>query len=262
MPEFRYISWGCGLQSTTLVEMVAEGKLACDAIFFADTRDEPYWVYETLGFYWTRPPCPVYVVSKGRLSDYLRGKVERGERSASIPAWTLGEEGRASPLRRQCTREFKIEVIDKAVRKLLGYKRKQRMRHDVRCLQGISFDELDRMAPSHEPWKTNEYPLVDLRMSEKDCVAFFERRGLPVPRKSSCRYCPWHSDRYWRDMKQNDPREFEQACEVDELIRGMSERGVDSPVFIHRSLVPLRQAYFKEDQRELFREDCSGHCGV
>lgn len=29
---FRYISWGCGLQSTVLVQMVCEGKLQADAI--------------------------------------------------------------------------------------------------------------------------------------------------------------------------------------------------------------------------------------
>ncbi len=259
---FRYISWGCGLQSTVLVQMVCEGKLQADAIFFADTMDEPYWVYETLGNYYLRPPCPVYVVTKGKLSEHMRAAAEQGKRWAAIPGWTKGEDGRAAPLRRQCTREYKIEVIQKAVRTVLGYALGERVKHRVTSIQGISFDELDRMSPSRIPWVTTEYPLVDARMTANDCRDFFLSRKLRVPRKSSCRYCPYHSDRYWRDMKQNDPVEFEQACEVDMLIRDLTRVGDANPVFIHRSLVPLREAYFGENQRELFREDCSGHCGV
>jgi len=242
--------------------MVCEGTLKADAIFFADTMDEPWWVYQTLGFYWLSPRIPVHVVSKGKLSEDLRIAVETGKRWACIPIWTLTEDGTAGPLRRQCTREYKIEVIEQAVRKLLGYGKGERCKHEAVCIQGISFDELDRMRPNRTPWITNEYPLVDLGMTRTDCREFFESRGLPVPRKSSCRYCPYHSDSYWKSLKQNDPEEFAAACETDELVRNLTKLGVTNPGFIHRSLVPLREAYFGEDQHEMFRDECSGHCGV
>jgi len=259
---FRYISWGCGLQSTTLVEMACEGTLKADAIFFADTRDEPSWVYETLGFWWARAPVPIYVVSKGKLSSDLEAAASEGKRFASIPAWTAGGDGRAAPLRRQCTREYKIEVIEKALRRLLGYEPRARCRHDAVCIQGISFDELGRCRPARTPWITNEWPLVELGMTRNDCREFLQARNLPIPKKSSCVYCPYHSDKYWRELKEQEPAEFAEACRVDETVRNMTMRGVQSPCFIHRSLIPLRQADFGADQRELFDKECSGHCGV
>ena len=262
MKPFRYISWGCGLQSTVLVEMVCEGTLKADAIFFADTRDEPHWVYETLGYWWLRSPVPIHIVTKGRLSDAMLLATSQGTRWASIPCWTLGCDGRAAPLKRQCTYDYKIEVIQKALRRILGYARGERCKHEAICMQGISFDEMDRCSASRVPWITNEWPLVDLGITRTDCRIFLEERNLPIPRKSSCRYCPYHSDRYWRDMKQNHPSEFEQACQTDEAIRNLTQAGVDKPCFIHRSLVPLREAYFGEDQKELFGRECSGHCGV
>ena len=262
MSEFRYISWGCGLQSTTLIQMLCEGTLKADAVFFADTMDEPWWVYETLGRWYLDIPVPVHVVTKGKLSEHIRLSAEEGRRWAAIPLWTRTADGSPGPLRRQCTREYKIEVIQKAVRRILGYTKGQRVKHRVTCIQGISFDELDRCRPNYTPWMTNEYPLVDQGMTRHDCREFFEQRGLAIPRKSSCRYCPYHSDRYWRELKQNDPAEFAQACEVDERVRNLTMVGVANPGFIHRSLVPLREAYFGEDQREFFGNECSGHCGV
>jgi len=254
---FRYISWGCGLQSTVLVEMVCEGTLNADAIFFADTMDEPHWVYETLGYWWLRSPIPIHVVTKGKMSEAI---YQKGW--ASIPAWTLGDDGRAAPLRRQCTREYKIEVIERAVKRILGYRLGEHCKHKAICLQGISFDEMDRCSLNRKPWITNEWPLVDLGMTRTDCSMFLEERGLPVPKKSSCRYCPYHSDRYWREMKQQHPQEFAEACQVDDKIRDLTSMGVERPCFVHRSLVPLREAYFGEDQKELFGRECSGHCGV
>lgn len=258
---FKYISWGCGLQSTVLVEMVVEGTLQADAIFFADTMDEPSWVYETLGFYWLRPPCPVHVVTKGRLSEHMLNSAIDGKKWASIPLWTKTSDG-AAPLRRQCTREYKIEVIEKALRRILGYQPGERSKHKAICMQGISFDEMQRARPNRTSWIESEYPLIEQGMTRQDCREFLESRKLPVPKKSSCVYCPYHSDSYWRDLKANHLKEFEQACQVDEASRNLTKLGVSNPCFVHRSLLPLREAYFGEDQIELFRDECAGHCGL
>ncbi len=261
--RFSYISWGAGLQSTTLVAMAVAGGVAADAIIFADTQDEPEWVYETLWYWRSRSRnIPIYVPSKGSLSEALRDKIENGKRFANLPLWTAGTDGRAAPLLRQCTREWKIEVIAREVRRILGYQHGQRVTHDVRCLLGISLDEAGRMRPNRYAWQVNEYPLIERRMKRGDCEAYLTERGIPVPRRSSCRYCPYHSDSYWRDLKENYPDEFERACKVDDLVRGMSERGTQSPVFVHRSLVPLRRASFGESQMDFFTEECSGSCGV
>jgi hypothetical protein len=43
----RFLHLGAGVQSSTLVEMVVEGELEpVDYVLFADTGDEPPWVYK------------------------------------------------------------------------------------------------------------------------------------------------------------------------------------------------------------------------
>lgn len=117
------------------------------------------------------------------------------------------------------------------------------------------------MRESSDRWITNSYPLVDAALRRSDCEAYLRKIGWPVPKKSSCRFCPYHSDRYWRDLKHNHAKEFEMACEFDELIRDMSKSGVKQPVYLHRSLKPLRAVKF-DGQPELFSEECAGVCGV
>ena len=263
---FRYISYGAGVQSTALLVMSAlglHGVPKADIAVFADTGDEPQWVYDTLKWYSEWSPIPVNVCrNEFSLSHELRIGAY-GKRSASIPAFTAGADGRESMIRRQCTKEFKIEVIQKFVRRFLGIEARCKARRAVICFQGISLDEAHRMKPNRASWITNHWPLVDARLTRADCVRFLESQGLPVPRKSSCVFCPYHSDGYWRDLKDNYPEEFEKACGTDRAIRDMSKRGMRQPLFVHRSLVPLSEVKFRhEDQREMFGNECDGVCGV
>src|SRR5690606_6623803 len=45
------------------------------------------------------------------------------------------------------------------------------------------------------------------------------RNGYPVPMKSACIGCPFHDDRYWRDMRDNRPEEWADAVDFDRQIR-------------------------------------------
>lgn len=265
--HYTYISLGAGLQSTALLvcsERGLHGVPKADVAIFADTGDEPAWVYEhldVLGF-WAK--TPIRVVRKGCLSDDMIAR-HRGEKSrlACIPAFTKGDDGREAMLRRQCTREYKIEPIEKMVRELLGYKPRQRIRESVQCLLGISVDEASRMRPSRTRWITNAYPLVDANLTRGRCAEIIEAAGLPVPKKSSCVFCPYHSDGYWQTLKQEHPGEFAKAVAFDREIRDMSMSGMERPAFLHRTLQPLDQVDFDERTRlPLFDEECDGYCGV
>src|SRR4051812_29702334 len=93
-----------------------------DAAIFADTGDEPAWVYDHLERLKEWSPIPIHTTAKGRLSRDVEDRLTgRRSRVAAIPAWTRGRDGRAAPLRRQCTQEYKIEPLEKKVRELLGY---------------------------------------------------------------------------------------------------------------------------------------------
>lgn len=278
---FRYVSLGAGTQSSALLVMSALGLHGCpraDVAIFADTQAEPAWVYEQLAVLapWAGARgIPVITATRGSLEDDTMS-AHKGQRTrfAAIPAFTTGRDGRATPLRRQCTREYKIEVIERKARELMGFARGERIagRAKAEALIGISIDEADRMKPSRTPWVTSLHPLIDARLNRDACVRILQEAGLPVPRKSACVFCPYHDDRYWLDLKQEFPGEFERAARFDDGIRDMSKSGVKGQVFLHRSLLALRDIDFAgrvaERERQgrfafdAFSNECEGVCGV
>ena len=273
-----YLSLGAGVQSSALYVMTTLGLYGCpkaDVAIFADTQDEPAYVYDQLARLrqWGNDNSGprIDIVTAGHLSaDVISRHNGTRPRFAAVPAFTADDTGRAVILRRQCTREYKIAPIEKQVRTLLGLVPRQRAKGRVSAtaLIGISLDEATRMKPSRTAWITNRYPLVDARMRRKDCLEVLKAMGLPEPKKSACVFCPFHDDAYWLWMKTEHPAEFERAARVDEQIRDMSRSGVARPVFLHRSLQPLRQINFAERRRlplfetDQFQNECEGMCGV
>lgn len=269
-----YLSLGAGVQSSALYILSATGRAPrADVAIFADTQDEPAYVYEQverLRVWGAAHGGPsIDTVSAGHLSEHVIER-NRGERKrfAAIPAFTLGLDGRASMLRRQCTREYKIEPIERHVRKLMGFEKGQRIagKATATALIGISRDEVQRMKPSRTKWIKNEYPLVDLGLRRQACEQVVREAGLPRPLKSACVFCPYHDISYWRWLKTEHPVEFERAAVVDDNIRNMTKSGVANPVFLHRSLKPLREVDFEDRQEDLFPDgfgnECEGMCGV
>jgi hypothetical protein len=66
-------------------------------------------------------------------------------------------------------------------------------------------------------------------------------------------------------MKENYPKEFAHAVEVDGWVRDLTTAGVKRPCYVHRSLKPLAEIDFNppvDPQMGLFIEECEGHCGV
>ena len=270
--DFTYMSFGAGVQSTAMLVASAlglENIPRCEVAIFADTGDEPSWVYEHLALMsqWSQDHgIQVEVVSAGHLSADVQARHEGlKKRFACIPAFTEGQDGRASILRRQCTREYKIEPITKRVRELLGYQPRQRAKKRVRCLIGISLEEAQRMKPSRFKWVTNDFPLVFNGLRRRDCETLIANQGLSVPQKSSCVFCPFHSDRFWLGLQTDYPQEFARAVAFDRMIRDMSMSGLKHPAFLHRSLQPLDAVDFSpkdRDQVDMFGNECEGHCGI
>jgi len=272
--DFTYISFGAGVQSTALLAMSALGLKGCpkaDVAVFADTQDEPRWVYDHLEKMklWAKTHnLDVKTCTAGKLSEHATDLTR--SRWANIPLWTMGENGKEAPLMRQCTRDYKVVPIEKEVRKLLGFKKGERIagKKMVQCLLGISIDEIIRMKPSRTPWITNSFPLIDARMRREDCLSLSSELGLPVAKKSSCVFCPYHDNATWEDMRVNHPEEFAKAVEFDKKIRDMTKRGVKQATFIHRSLQPLDQVDFIDKNQlrlwgdDAFGNECEGMCGV
>ena len=264
-----YLSLGAGVQSSALLVMSALGLKGCpkaDFAVFADTQDEPFWVYQHLAVLapWAEANgVPIKIVTAGRLSDETL-RVPLTKRRAALPVFTEGVDGREAMLPRQCTEEYKLAPIRRYLRQLLGVGQRGRVKPGaVVALIGISFDERIRISPSRRLWISNRWPLIDATMRRHDCVNLLQQHGLPVPQKSACVYCPFHDDLYWHTLKTHHSDEFQKACAFDEAVRSSSSRGVRHQVYLHRSLVPLRDVVF--DVRasfDGFGNECSGHCGV
>ena len=264
--DFTYLSLGAGVQSSALLVLACQGGVPKpDVAIFADTGDEPKYVYDYLKVLTAyAAPFGVEVVKaqKGVLSERLLLSMNGGGSAPSLPVFQDGGRG---ILPRQCTFDYKIAPILKKARECMAYKPRQRVKHKVRAMLGITLDEAQRMKPARERWVTNTWPLVDLSLMRDDCFGIIEEAGLPEPLKSACVYCPYHSDSYWQWMKDEHPTEFERAVVFDDAIRDMSGRGVNNPTYIHRSCVPLSEAVFNvgdPDQVDMFGNECEGMCGV
>lgn len=270
-PRLRYLSFGAGVQSTCLYLMACEGAFGDDGptvAIFADTQDEPASVYAHLDRLAADfgHVIPIRRVTKGRLSAVV-GSGREGRRTAAPPLHVRNERGEQAMLRRQCTREFKIEPIEREARSMLGVEKGKRVRGWVESWQGISLDEAQRMKPNRRVWVRNRYPLVfDRPMTRQQCHAYNVRRGYPAP-KSACVFCPFTDDGRWREMKRARPDEFAQAVAFDNALRrDGGPRGVSSESYVHRSLRPLEDVDFSnaEDmgQQNMFANECEGMCGV
>jgi len=262
------ISLGAGVQSSAMALMAAHGELTPmpDCAIFADTGWEPAHVYRWLDYLETKLPFPVHHVTAGNLRADVMASAATGTRTANPPFFTQAGDLSKGFLRRSCTKEYKIEPIQKKLREMIGLKPRQRAPKIPVIEQwiGISTDEAMRMRPSREAYITHRWPLIELRKSRSDCLLWLERAGYPVPGKSACIGCPFHSNDEWRKIRTN-PEEWRDAVEFDRAIRG-GIRGTRDQLFVHRSLVPLGQVDLStaEDrgQLNLFNNECEGMCGV
>jgi hypothetical protein len=269
--HLRVLSLGAGVQSTTLALMAAAGEIGPmpDCAIFADTMAEPKGVYAHLEWLETQLPFPVYRVSAGNLKEVILSAMNGDRRmDARPPFFTAG----GGMLRRQCTGDFKIDVIQRKVRELLGLRPRQRSPRSIEVEQwiGISTDELIRVKPSRLPYVVHRWPLIERRMNRHDCLRWFEARfpGRNLT-KSACTFCPYHNNDQWREMKANDPDAWAEAVAVDRAIRpGMPgpKRPEGTRWFVHADRVPLDEVDLStpEDrgQLNLFLNECEGMCGV
>lgn len=268
----RILSLGAGVQSSTLALMIAHGELPpVDAAIFADTQWEPAHVYTWLDWLESEVqrlphPFPIYRVTESNLrADTLRKQNTTGGRFAAIPWFTVNPDGSKGMGRRQCTAEYKLKPLRRKQRELAGLAPKQRSKGVVvETLIGISTDEALRMKPSRDRWARNAWPLIEQGISRQECLRWFERKGYPLPPKSSCIGCPFHSDHEWRAVRA-DPQSWADALEIDAAIRNPG-RGMRPEQFMHRSCVPLAEVDLStaEDhgQADMFNNECEGMCGV
>ena len=270
--DLRVISLGAGVQSSCMYLMADEGLFGpVDISVFADTQCEPAHVYDQLSRLEELGSIPIIRATAGSLLKSIEGAAKGEEgRFASVPFWVEGEDGREAPGHRQCTREYKIDVVKLAIRTHLGLKPGERMvgKYKVEEWVGISLDEVQRAKPSRYKWSTTRWPLLyDIPMRRQDCIDWMVDRGHPLPKKSACTFCPWRNIEEWRIMRDDDPTSFEEAVRIDHLIRERGPmKGMERLQYVHRSLRPLDEIVndksIVDNQLDMFGNECEGMCGV
>jgi len=246
------IAWnyGGGRQTAAIAVLIANGALPRpDYVQMSDTSREKSatWRYyeNHLGPY-LKDKCGITVdiVPHEEASSDLYN----GEGTLLIPAFDKHE----GKMTNYCSGYWKREPCTRHIRK--------RIDADG-CTQanlwlGYSTDEAHRFPKTQRlQWLTVAAPLIDLGININTCIVLVEKAGLPPAPKSTCYICPNQSDRQWIELADEEPSEFEKACEVDELIRLNDER---DGLFLHQRRMPLRMAveesrkYTTKDEHPLF----------
>ena len=185
----RVLSFGGGVQTTAMAILVAQGKITCGEVVFADTgaeKPETYWYMEK----YTKPlfkgldiPFTTVQMEGGTLLDYCN-------RYCIIPSVVM----------RWCTDKGKVRPINK-------YLDKEAIR-----LVGFSTDEVERATRSKN---TAEYPLLELGYSYNDCEKTIVDYGWPMPLRSSCYFCTFQPWLEWNWLKREHPELIDKSIELE-----------------------------------------------
>ena len=302
----RFLSYGAGMQTFALLVMAEHGEIQIDEVVFADTGAEHPETYEHIEKV-AKPICermgiPFVTVRMNKtvtdismlqgdvLKDY-RGMLERTEDlTRKNKAIVRSQENMKYPVRpktvmslrdeiiarrrvpsmnpqsRWCTSDSKLVPIHK------GYIRVEQEKGNYvkPCIAyiGLSYEELTRMYNPHLSEYTVEYPLIDRKMTRKDCVQYITDHGYESPPKSGCYFCPFQSEKQWGILFRNHPDLYWDAISLEEM-------DLNFPTYkLNAKGVPLRKlaGYFSPtvqttlddsgDERDVMACEQAGYCGV
>lgn len=292
--EYHILNLGAGVQSTTLYLLGCgeNPEYRYDYAVFADTQAEPKAVYKHLAWLRSLGGPPILTATAGSLKEnLLQGRNAAGQKLShgsftSIPCFTaldhatrpadydpLKEAGRIG---RQCTRDYKSDVVKKVIREvILGLRPRKHVPRRLKVYQylGISTDEASRSVRIRErfakdvKWSTPVFPLLEKGWTRRGCKEFLKARvPHPVPR-SACTFCPYKDDTEWADLKNTSPEEWAEVVELDRRLRddARCSKNLNDRLYLHRKCIPLEMVDLsnpqpaKLDQFSLF--DCLGMCG-
>jgi hypothetical protein len=141
-------------------------------------------------------------------------RIQGAKEHIHIPFWTAS----GGPLRRQCTRYFKIAPIKRYLRQRLGYHPSlppHPKSGSVEQWLGVTVDEWRRATPNWVQYIVHRWPLLELKLNRGDCAVWLQDHDLPVPVKSACIGCPYRSASEWLELREQSPEEWAEAVAFD-----------------------------------------------
>jgi hypothetical protein len=190
-------------------------------------------------------------ITKGQ-SQTLWGRImDHQKDSLSEPIPVYGYTG--APLSRACTVDHKIKVLEKWIKT-------NAKQLPVETFIGISIDEIERAKTAEPTYEIRRYPLLELGLSRIDCAKVIADAGLPVPPKSSCFFCPFHSILTWSELRRDSPDLFEKAVRLEDTLNERRERRGKPPVYLTRKAKPLKDAISIAPDSLFSEAEMAGQC--
>ena len=246
-----------------------------DYAIFADTQWEPQSVYDNLEWLKSQVSFPVITTGNGRSlrEDVINGVNAQGQAWLTLPVYLADVDGNPAGINwRQCTKNYKLDPIRKAVQKILGVRPRQSLSSEtnVEMWLGITTDEMLRVKPSRNWWINHRYPLIDdVPMNREQCIQWFaERYPDRQLSRSACVGCPFRSSSSWLDIMNSEPDLYAEAVTIDAMLRSKKHnagRMFHKRAYLHHRRIPLSEALALDDSgREVngFINECEGHCGL
>ncbi len=227
------------------------------AAIFADTQSEPKSVYEYLSWLETQLSFPVYRVTAGSLWSKATNSLKK---SCGIPAFILNEDGSQGIMSRQCTHDFKIVPVNRAI---TGLMRDHNTRKAIKWM-GITTDEISRVKDSRRKTIIHRFPFIENPTSRYECLSWMNRNGFPEPPRSACIFCPYRRNSEWRRLSAD---EFNEAIKFEKELQVANSNGsLNGKPWLHRKMIPLSEVDFSTEeergQLNMFNNECEGMCGV
>lgn len=269
----KILSCGAGMQSTALAlvscanKLIQEGKEGqfsftyeervpiYDAVMFCDLGLEPAWVYSQVEF--IKEACkwagiPFYILNSDLYEDY--SKSFGNSRVVSIPFWSIDENGKKGKMMRNCTLDYKINIMQKFAREhLLGYAKGQRTKpEDIKAHEmhlGFSKEEERRCKENPHKMFVNKFPLCDMGLTRADNYAYIKDVWGLETKASACCFCPFHTNYFFDYIKRNNKEEYEKTVGFDQMLEEQQPNTkIRSELFISKS---------RKRIKDLLPEECN-----
>ena len=247
------LSHGAGVNTTAMLIKFWKRYLK-GYIVFADTGDEKketYWYIEN----YLKPFCK----EKG-----LRWKTVKNSKYDSLMDWCLKKKLLPMTRTRQCTQDFKIRPIQRFVKKV-GATKKNPFIQDI----GFAIDEIHRVSNGKFDvnYLKSEYPLLDHKLTRRDCHKIIEDHGWPVPVKSGCDFCPFAKRSQFKKLMIDDPERFKKIMAMEQNDRNypkypLDGRAILAEIWNGGENLDNFMEEEEEDEEEEQQTCDSGHCFV
>lgn len=205
----RFISFSGGVESTTMCILYGKGATA----IWCDTGSEHREMYERID------------MVEQKLKDLHKGDFElirvrpevkhKGEMYSGLEELAIAYKYLPSGQKRYCTRLFKSEAVDQAI-KGAG---------ECELMIGFNADEEGREGSLEAmPNVKYSYPLIEAGLTRDDCEEILNLHGLhpnfPVYMlRGGCRICFFKSEKEYKAMYHLNPEEFEEIIKLEETIQ-------------------------------------------